>query len=460
MSPEPLDKGRVWCARAFAPARAVLVIAALGCGWRAVLHAQDKAPRTVTLAEVLQHARTRAPQVRAALATLDRLEGERALAQADYLPRLVAEGTSAVAYSNRRVVPDVPRVISTSLQTRASASLEWAALDISRGHELNRAEAARRAQLSSTEATRLDAVRSAAALYFRALAAARLVEDAHSTVARRSDQRQIITGLADAGVRPRVDAQRAQIELMQAQQSLRWQLIGERAAMAALATALGLEPTSLVRAAGQPEGAWVTEAEPEPAEVIRLALAHRPELRQYRELLGAADAAHRAALAARWPTVGITAASTLAYLSPLASDQFAIEGSQYDLSAGLYLRWSALDASLWRRADVTASTVVEARSRLEELVLQIKAEAADAAYGVQAAQAQSELTIELVAAAQVTRAAQEQRYRGGQASLLELLDAEELEQRARRQRIEADRDLQLARVTLLAACGLIERLTP
>jgi outer membrane protein TolC len=456
MSPEPIGTGRVRRARAFASPRALWLLAALGCGWPRV-HAQDEATRTVTLAEVLRHAHTRAPEVRAALAALDRLEGERALAQAAYLPRVVTEVTSGAAYSNRRVVPGVPRVVSTSLQTRASAGVEWVALDVSRGHEVEQAEAARRAQQASAESTRLDAVYSAAALYFRAGAAAQLVADARTTLARRSEQRQIIAGLADAGLRPRVDAQRAELELIQAQQSLQWQLIGERAAAAALATALGQDPTFHVRAAGEAEDAWVTPADP--AEVIRLALDHRPELRQYRQLLDAAHAAHRAALAARWPTLGVTASSAFTYLSPLADDQFAIEGSQYDLYAGLSLRWSALDASVWRRADVTASAVAEARSRLEALVLSIKAEAADAAHGVQAARAQSELTAQLIAAAQVTRTVQEQRYRGGQASLLELLDAEELEQRARRQRIEADRDLQLARVTLLAACGLTERLT-
>jgi outer membrane protein TolC len=48
-------------------------------------------------------------------------------------------------------------------------------------------------------------------------------------------------------------------------------------------------------------------------------------------------------------------------------------------------------------------------------------------------------------ASEVTRDAQNDRYRAGVASLLELLDAENLAQEARRAGIEAERDQQLAR---------------
>ncbi len=63
-------------------------------------------------------------------------------------------------------------------------------------------------------------------------------------------------------------------------------------------------------------------------------------------------------------------------------------------------------------------------------------------------------------AAQVTRVAQNERYRAGVASLLDLLDAEGVEQNARRQHIESLRDHRLARVRLLAICGQLERLAP
>jgi outer membrane protein TolC len=60
-------------------------------------------------------------------------------------------------------------------------------------------------------------------------------------------------------------------------------------------------------------------------------------------------------------------------------------------------------------------------------------------------------------AAQVAREAQNGRYLAGLSSLLELLDAEDLEQKARQRRIEARRDEAVAVVRLLGACGLLGR---
>jgi outer membrane protein TolC len=61
-------------------------------------------------------------------------------------------------------------------------------------------------------------------------------------------------------------------------------------------------------------------------------------------------------------------------------------------------------------------------------------------------------------ASEVTREVQNGRYRAGVASMLELLDAENLEQQARRRRIEAERDHYLAGARLLWASGRIDAL--
>jgi len=100
MSPDAIGNGHSRGAPAFASLWTLCLLAALSCGLPRAVHAQDDTPRSVTLAEVLRYARTRAPEVRAALAALDRVEAERALAQADYLPCVVTEGTSGLAYSN------------------------------------------------------------------------------------------------------------------------------------------------------------------------------------------------------------------------------------------------------------------------------------------------------------------------------------------------------------------------
>jgi len=124
----------------------------------------------------------------------------------------------------------------------------------------------------------------------------------------------------------------------------------------------------------------------------------------------------------------------------------------------MYLRWNGADAQLLRRHKVAQARIAEAERELESTELSIRAEEVDASYGVRRAHAQLEQATQVLEAARATRAAQQERYGAGTASLLELLDAEALEQSARRARIEAARDYDLARARLLAVCGMLGRL--
>jgi outer membrane protein TolC len=88
----------------------------------------------------------------------------------------------------------------------------------------------------------------------------------------------------------------------------------------------------------------------------------------------------------------------------------------------------------------------------------MRGEVASALFAAQVAKARLDGATETLAAATTTRQAQNERYRAGVSTLLELLDAEEVEQNARRSRIEAARDYDNARAQLLAVCGVIERI--
>lgn len=128
-------------------------------------------------------------------------------------------------------------------------------------------------------------------------------------------------------------------------------------------------------------------------------------------------------------------------------------------SGALYLRWAALDPEVWRRARVTHAALREARRKLEASLLDVRAEAVEAAYEVKRTRALLEQAVQTTTAARAARDAQNERYRMGVASLLELLDVEAVEQSARRQRIEAERNHRVAQVRLLAASGELEELS-
>jgi outer membrane protein TolC len=191
-------------------------------------------------------------------------------------------------------------------------------------------------------------------------------------------------------------------------------------------------------------------------EATALAIQNRPEVRQGEASVAAAQASHSSAVGMRLPILGVTGQGQLSYND--VTQGKGVEGRTYSASGVAYLRWSILDPTVWRRSQVTSKGVIEAQKLFESTLLQLKAQVAEALFAAQIAKAQLDRATETLAATTTTRQAQNERYRAGVSTLLELLDAEELEQNARRQRIEAARDYDIARANLLAVCGTIDKL--
>ncbi|HTU61402.1 MAG TPA: TolC family protein, partial [Polyangiales bacterium] len=274
------------------------------------------------------------------------------------------------------------------------------------------------------------------------------------SVERRTQQHATIESMAKAGLRPSVDALRASVELLEARYLSERRVIEEQASFAALAAAVGRAPEVGLRAEPLPPDAL---AGPQGvAAVSDMARRQRPELGQLRELIQVEQESYDAAGARRWPTAGVYASGSAQYHHILAGE--GINGPIYGSAAGIFLRWNAADPLIIRQRTVASRRVDEARRKLGEAELAVRREAVDAAYGEQRARALLEQTEQVLVAARATRTAQLERYQAGVASLLELLDAEELEQSARRARIEAARDHEIAKANVLAATGTLARL--
>jgi outer membrane protein len=435
-------------------------------------HAQS-ATRSVTLSEVIRAARENPPAIQLALATLQRVQAQEQYARGAYIPRFVIEGGSGISYNHVPYLPLSTRerlkmlsaaqreelglpdtVESTAQNTYGRATLDYPLLDLSRHHAVKSAKLNTTAQRSGYGAAQRSATQDASELYLRGVAALALVEDAELTLARRSSQLGAIRELVKAGLRPSVDATRAEIEQTAARFALETRQIEVSAAGAALAAAIGADPTRPVAPAGFDDRQLPAALEPLPASV--LAIARRPEIAQLEATLAARRAEHRAAIGARLPTAGVIGQGNVSFVNIYEGD--GLPGRSLAGSASLYMRWSALDPAVWRRANVTRSNVEEAQRQLERALLAVRAEVVDAAYQVQRTRALLEQASQVLAGAEAARTAQNERYRAGVASLLDLLDAEGLEQNARRARIEAARDQRVARVRLLAACGEIDTL--
>jgi outer membrane protein len=437
----------------------------------------ETAPELIGLPELLQRALVDPPRVLAARATLARADAERSLAQGSYFPSVMLQVSEGIAYDNRQQVPtsllndladlfkqagldvEAPkqsgRLHSTSQQLVGTGSLDWSLINIAREKGIKGATLNRDAMGHALSGAQRAALSAACELYMRALTASAFVSDAELTEQRRTQQHQAITALVKAGLRPPVDETRARIEAVAAKYRLEIRHVDERASFAALAVSVGRDPVRPLRPQPLPETGFDVPSSLEQATAA--AFEHRPELRQLRSSLAARQAELSSTLWRRAPTVGISGNASISYIDTFRGQGY--DGSQYSMAGQVYLRIQSFDAAVWRSAAVARANMLQAQRTLEATTLDIKAEVADASFGVQRTRAELESATQVLSAAEAAREAQNGRYQTGIASLLELLDAEAVEQNARFQRIQAERDHQIANVRLLAATGLIRQLT-
>jgi outer membrane protein len=374
--------------------------------------------------------------------------------RATYLPSITAQASGGVAYENQLVLPETPRIDSESLTVQASATLDWSLLNTTRGYELDAAQwDVRKHRFAAEDAKRLS-MQAAAELYVRAQAAVALVDDASLTLERRTNQSRAIHDLVHAGVHPPVDAVRVEVELANARHLLAARKIEARGAVAALAAALGRDPTSIVRPQGGDTEVLEVTLPPDRAEDE--AAKNRAEVHERAAAVESRRAAQGAAVGARFPTLGVTATGTASYAHVVTG--LGIDGPVYDGSAQAYLRWNGLDPAIWGRASVAAAETEEARRALGQAQLAVAAEAVAASYVAEQARNEVDRAGAVVEGTEAIREAQNERYRAGVGSIVELLDAEALEQEARAERILSHRDYAIAGTRLLSACGLLARL--
>ena len=410
---------------------------------------------SITLRDALRGAQTRAPSVVAAEAARALAEAERGPTTAAYFPVLTMSVSGGYAIDNRLVQPNTPRIDSRSLTSNGNVSLEWTALDWSRGARADAAEAAARAQAFTAGAARHDALLLAAERYIQSAAANALMKDAELALTRRSEQERAIGELVRAGTRSPLDLERAKIETLSARYALAARQRDELAACAALAPASGRPATQPVCA----RRGDLALFEPAPSQESALSAADskRPELQARAALVSARREEYDAAIAARLPTVALAGSAELSYLDVRKGQ--GIDGHQYGGSALVYVRWSGLDPVTWSRAAPADAAIAHAQREWDAERHAVASEAVTASHAVLRAKIELERAVAVMNAAETARDAQNGRYRAGLSSLLELLDSENLAQEARRTRVEAERDHQLAAARLLWASGRIAALT-
>ncbi|MGA2861702.1 MAG: efflux transporter outer membrane subunit [Steroidobacteraceae bacterium] len=275
-----------------------------------------------------------------------------------------------------------------------------------------------------------------------------LADIAERAEAQRANILEITRKRVAAGLDTRVELREAEGALPQARLALTQAQSAQALAIHQLA-ALGGRGADAYAAIGRPQ-LNLDAALPLPAELPVNLLARRPDVIAARSRIEAADAGKRAAKAAFYPNVNLTALAGFASFS--LSDLLGANSFGYGAGPGLSL--PLFDGGRLRaQYRGTEAALDQAVADYDDTVVRAVHQAADQLSLIDSLSAELEQQRQSLDAAEEAYRLAEERYRAGLAGYLTVLNAETEVLNERRQRVDLSASLALARVTLLLAVG-------
>jgi outer membrane protein TolC len=425
--------------------RVALLLAGLAC-LPSRLPAQTRA---VTLADAIRLLERVQPLVVRASGDLATAAAQRRSAWGAYLPSLTATSSASSFFSEgtSRIDPVTGQLLSGNSSNRSLSSSLSASVDLFTGFRRGAEGRAARANQTAAEASFVDA-RFQQALattnqFLDALAAQQLVGVRESSVRRAEEQLKTSIAKLRAGsatrsdsLRSRVTQGNARLELIRAQTDL-------ATAEAGLARLIG--ETGRVRAADDSAFYQVMPA-PDTAAIRAEAEARSPRIQSANAVADAARADLKASRSGYWPSLSLSASTAWNASRSEDYDLF----NQRQLSLGL--RWNLFDrfdrelaiAQRSASADVADATAAdEQRAVAAELTARLAE--------LDAAGLQIEITLTSVLAATEDLRVQQERYRLGASTIVDVLTSQEALN-------QAEVDVVVARFDYLRAKASVEAL--
>ena len=424
---------------------AVLLVAA------APLAAQspDSTVRSVTLGNAIRLAETVQPRVVQAQGAVFNAEARVRSAKGAYLPSLNMQTSTNQSYSGvpSRVDP-VTGIPTGSASGSVSTSLS-SSVDLFTGFRRGAESRAARANSDAAEAGFVDA-RFQQALtttnqFFDALAARQLLSVREASVRRAEEQLKVSVNKLAAGsatrsdsLRSRVTLGNAQLQLVQAQSNL-------ASAEANLARLIG--ETGRVRAAD--DSSFYRTGAPLDSAALRVEAESRsPQIQAARASAVASTASLRAARAGYWPTVSL-------------SGNYGFNGSKsndYSLfsnrSVSLSLSWPIFNRFTREQNIETQENAARlADAQASETARLIAANITTQLAELEAAETRIAITQTSVAAAQEDLRVQQERYRLGASTIVDVLTSQEALNQAEVDAVNARFDYLRARAQIEAIIG-------
>jgi len=413
-------------------------------------------PAEITFTEALQRATSAPTTVRVALARAQVSQAQIGSAEAAYYPSVSLNVTPSLRYSESPPFVEVlPRQTTVNVSVPASARASMTLYDF--GRTSNNVHAAERGASASREDTRAAVVQAIAAVatsYLTVLSDREAIAAVRATIAQREAHLRIAEGLVTIGTRPPIDRLRATVDLDVSRLDLTTQEAREQSDRAALASALGIDPTREVNITPVDDSAL--EVDDDPTRAAEAAVTNRAEFRAARERLAQTEAQLAATRSGRNPILAVQGDGAIQYTAALEGN--APSGISQSAAATLVLNWPIFDPTVRANIRVAEANVTVARENLTAQTLQVRTAAVQAAISARSARLALEQSERLAAGAAATLDSATGRYQSGAAPLLELIDAQAADANARITVVRARLSWHLARVNLLAATGQIENL--
>lgn len=379
--------------------------------------------RTITLAEAIQLAERTQPSVIQARGDVETAAAQRRSAWGTFLPSLSASSSASDFFSEgaSRIDPVTGQVLSGNTTNRSLNTSLRASVDLftgfRRGAELKAARAGQAQADAGLVDARFQQALATTNQFFDALSAAQLVGVREASVRRADEQLKVSVAKLHAGSATRSDSLRSLVTLGSAQLDL----IQAR-------TDLATAEASLARLVGQPGRVHAQDdssfrqviATLDTQAVRQEAEARSPRIQTAQAGVQVAQANLRASRSEYWPS--LTLGANTSWNASRAADYTFFNQRQVSLQ----LNWNLFNgfdrelaiAQRSASADLAEATAADARRAVEAELTQRLAE-------LDAARSKIDITATSVAAATEDLRVQQQRYRLGASTIVDVLTSQE-----------------------------------
>ena len=429
------------------PRAAALLLIGLA-GPSATLGAQA---RSVTLADAVRLSERVQPLVVRAAGDLETAAAQRRSAWGAYLPSLTASSSASSFFSEgpSRIDPVTGQLLSGNASNRSLSTSLSASVDLFTGFRRGAEGRAARANQDAAEATFVDA-RFQQALattnqFLDALAAHQLVRVRETSVRRAEEQLKTSVAKLRAGSATRSDSLRSLVTLGNARLELVRAGTDLATAEAGLARLIG--ETGRVQAMDD-SAFYRVMALPDTAAIRAEAEAKSPRIQSASAVAEAASAGLKASRSAYWPSLSLSANTAWNASGSNDYDLF----NQRQLSLGL--RWNLFDRfdrelAIAQRSAILDVADATAADEQRAVAAELTARLAE----LDAARIQIEITLTSVVAATEDLRVQQERYRLGASTIVDLLTSQEALNQAEVDVVVARFDYLRAKASLEALIG-------